>query len=144
MWAHIRCFPGRSVALSRRRTHPASEIRAPGAVQINEYDADNQGGFDAFTKSDEESREQKEVLKLPCLRHDSLQSISRGTACRAPTATVPRKGKVCTQTGARRGHPLVATHSQLELLVYTPCPPRSSSQVSNALVRPLTVEYAST
>src|SRR5260221_14651587 len=91
-----------------------------------------------------ESKEQS----LSYLASDTIrfnQSVrASAEADRRPIATIPRKGKVCTQTGARRGHPLVATHSQLELLVYTPCPPRSSSQVSNALVRPLTVEYAST
>ena len=46
--------------------HPARQIRAPGAVQIDEYDADDQGGFDTFTKSDEESREQKRSLSVPC------------------------------------------------------------------------------
>jgi len=35
---------------------------------------------------------------------------------------------------------LVATHSQLEGLVYTPHSIRSRLQVSNAFVRPLTVE----
>ncbi len=32
--------------------HPARKIRAPRAIQIDEHDADNQGGFDTFTKSD--------------------------------------------------------------------------------------------
>ena len=29
--------------------HPAHQIRAPGAIQIDQYDADDQGGFDTFT-----------------------------------------------------------------------------------------------
>src|ERR1700730_14081216 len=72
--------------------HPAREIRPPGAVQINEYDADDQGGFDTFTKSDEESREQKAVLKiiLPASQF---------------TGPVRRKGKARTQNGVHRGTP---------------------------------------
>src|SRR6266851_7143979 len=43
--------------------HPPREIRASGTVQINEYDADDQGGLDTFTKSNEESREQNSILE---------------------------------------------------------------------------------
>src|SRR6266851_9379212 len=57
--------------------HPASEIRASGAVQINEYDADNQCGLDTFTKSNEESREQNSIFQrnLPASRLASWSSL---------------------------------------------------------------------
>jgi hypothetical protein len=59
-----------------------------------------------------------------------------------------------TQNGAQEGHPLVATHSQLEIQVYTAPShpvklaslndPYPEFEISTAPVLPLTVEYAST
>ena len=74
--------------------HPAREIRAPGAVQIDEHDADDQGGFDTFTKSDEESREQKAILQ----RAVAVRSRFTSHRCRV-------KAQACTQNGARKGTP---------------------------------------
>src|ERR1700674_1384738 len=53
----------------------------------------------------------KQSFSVLCRHHASLPSISV-------------KGKPAPKMGPRKGHPLVATHSQLEILVYTARPPR--------------------
>ena len=77
------------------------------AVQIDECDAGNEGSFDTLPKSNK-SREQG----IPFLFLGSYDPpLARGMLhrSRAHPIDVPR-----------RGHLLVATHSQLEQLVYTP------------------------
>src|SRR4029077_10543545 len=85
--------------------HPAHQIRAPGAVQIDKYDADNQGGFDTFTQCDEESREQNAVLKrsLPETRFASMNR-PRGHKRSCPAvATVSRKVQARAKNGPEEG-----------------------------------------
>src|ERR1700680_4277277 len=84
----------------------------------------------------------KQSFSVPCLR--SCRGIRRGGPCPYICDPVRAKAEAAPKMGPTEGHPLVATHSQLEILVYTPRPPGSSLQVLTALVRPLTVEYAST
>src|SRR5258708_20572500 len=97
--------------------HPAREIRASGTVQINEYDADDQGGLDTFTKSNEDSREQNSILQrnLPASRFTSWSTLGARHVVPLQPRPFRVKTKPAGKMGAQEDSPLVATHSQLEL-----------------------------
>src|ERR1700688_1905031 len=75
--------------------HPAHEIRAPSAIQIDEYDADDKRGFDAFPKSDEKSREQTQSLSAtwPATRFASMDQTAEGRHAEPCTSEHSREGQ---------------------------------------------------
>ncbi len=63
VFADLPAFEGDGYGETQRPGHrnagpnEARKMRPAGAGQINEYDANDQGGFDTFAESDEKSRE---------------------------------------------------------------------------------------